>query len=266
MKEVQPMISNILGPGTQFIVTDKLKDSIASPGSSGFVVGRYRIDEVFQNLARIKTIFIRRGKTGKPRLLDLEISVPVFYMENEKFQKLLPEEGQRRHYVHIEREKEDVFNVMDFVDLEFLGYAVAMAKYIYSMKNECKHSKWPEAKSDPLNVMLNAPKHFEDNEDEYLEKYGDVEFRKNFMSAARKMATSLIRMQIQTDISRAEVELNAADFLLFTNSGEFLEDKKKENEFKFMEDNKILEKTLENYKAIRNTLVALKTGKSKSNS
>jgi len=70
------------------------------------------------------------------------------------------------------------------------------------------------------------------------------------------------------DLNRANTEVNAADFLLFTNRGEFLpyDSGDKTNEYQFMDDNKILENTLEHYQRVRDTLKTLYKAKSKSNS
>ena len=79
------------------------------------------------------------------------------------------------------------------------------------------------------------------------------------------MASSLVRMQIQLDITRADAEMNAAEFLLYTNKGEFIpkDAEDKTNEYKFTEDNEMLECTVKHYKSLRKSISDLYESKKK---
>jgi len=259
------LTSNLLEPGAMLKVTDKTKDSAFPPGSLGFVSFIRGIDEDYQDLAKVSTIIIRKGKTGKPRILNGTMCVPVFYIDDKAFDKLLPNDSFRKGYVHVERELPVASNLMELPPLQFLGYAVALSKRIKHMSDQCRHKKWPEAKSHPINVLKRMPDYFEEEPDVYLEKYSGPDFRENFLLEARRMSSSLVRVGIQLDITRAETEINAAEFLLFTNKGEFIpkDAEDKTNEYEFTEDNAMLKRTIDYYKDLRDTIQTLYKNKRK---
>ena len=252
-EKIEMLSSGLLEPGAMFCVTDRVKDNTFSPGSLGFVSFIKGLDESYQNVAKIRCVMIRRGKGGKPRLMNATICVPVFNVEHENFPKLMPEPGARKYYMDIERYLPLATEVMEMKPLYFMGYAVALAKRIKHMSDQCKHKKWPEAKSNPINVLKKLPDYFEDDPDTYLEKYANAAFRDRFIEVSRKMVSSLIRMHLQLDITRADVELNAAEFLLFTNKGEFIpkDAEDKTNEYQFTDDNDMLQRTVDFHDRLR---------------
>ena len=253
------LTSNLLEAGAMFKVTDDIKDNTFSPGSLGFVSYVKGIDESYQNVAKMFTVMIRRGKSGKARLMDVTLCVPVFYVDHKGFKKLLPEEGNKKYFMHIEREAPLATDIMTYPGLEFLGYASAIAKRIKYMSDQCKHKKWPEAKSHPINILKRLPENFEGDPDAYLERANDPEFRTIFVDESRRMISSLIRVHLQMDITRAETEINAAEFLLFTNKGEFIpkDAEDKTNEYEFTKDNTILEQTVKFHKKLREDITKL---------
>ena len=268
MADKEILTSKLLEPGAMFTVTDAVKDSSFPPGSLGFVAYINGIDDSYQDIARMNTVMIRKGKTGKARILKTVLHVPIFYVDHEGFNKLLPEDGQRKCYVHIERHMSPTMNLMEIAPLMFLGYAVALSRRVKHMSDQCKHRKWPETKSHPINVMRQLPGYFEEDPDGLIEKYSTEPFRVNFINSARHMVSSLIRMQIQLDLSRASTEINAAEFLIFTNKGEFIpadaEDKK--NEYKFTSDDAMLKRTLAFHKKLRSNIEMLFKNKKNKNS
>jgi hypothetical protein len=255
--------SNLLEPGAMFKVGDKTKDNTFSPGSLGFVSLIRGIDDSYQDVAKVLAVMTRRGKGGKNRLMSVNICTPIFYIGHEGFDKLLPENGARKHFIHIERETPMATDVMKLPPLDFLGFATAISKRIKYMSDQCQHKKWPEDKGNPINVLKRMPDYFEEDPDTYLDKFTTTEFREQFVLEARRMTSALIRVHLQLDITRAEAELHAAEFLAFVNNGEFIpkDAKEKKNEYAFTEDNALLERTIKfhtNLKKEINTLYKIK--------
>jgi hypothetical protein len=268
MADKEILTSKLLEPGAIFTVTDAVKDSSFPPGSLGFVSFISGIDDSFQDIARVSVVMIRKGKTGKARVLNTTLHVPIFYVDHKGFNKLLPEDGVRKCYVHIERHMAPAMDLMEIPPLMFLGYAVALSRRIKHMSDQCRHKKWPEAKGHPINIMRQLSGYFEEDPDGLIEKYATAPFRLDFMNKARYMVSSLIRMQIQLDMSRASAEINAAEFLVFTNKGEFIPEdaKEKENEYKFTDDDAMLKRTLSFHKKLRSNIETLFKNKKNKNS
>lgn len=264
-KKKEILISNLLEPGAMFKVTSKAKDNIFSPGSVGFVSFVRGVDESYQDVAKVLAIMTRRGKGGKPRLMNATICVPVFYVDHKGFDKLLPEPGVRKHFMHIKRNTSMASNIMDLSPMDFLGYATAISKRIKHMSDQCQHKKWPEAKSNPINVLKRMPDYFEEDSESPLDKFTTPDFRDNFVSEARRMTSALIRVHLQLDITRAETELHAAEFLLFVNKGKFIpkDTKDKENEYKFTDDNSMLLRTVEFHDQLKEDINKLYRNKRK---
>ena len=259
------LISSLLEPGAMFKVTDKIKDGSFPPGSLGFLSFVRGIDESYQDIAKVCAVMIRCGKTGKARIMNANLSVPVFYVDHKGFDKLLPSEGERKGFVHIERHLPMATDLGAMDPLQFLGHAVAMSKRIKHMSDQCRHKKWPEAKSNPINVLKRMPDYFNEDPDTMLEKYTNEDFRSSFIQEARRMATSLIRVHIELDMTRADVEINAAEFLLFTNKGEFIpkDAEDKTNEYAFTDDNEMLDRTVAFHKELRDKIHTLYKNKKK---
>lgn len=270
MADKEILISKLLEPGAMFMVTDAVKDNLYPPGSIGFVSHINGIDDSYQDIAKLHAIMIRKGKGGKNRVMNATLFCPVFYVDHEGFNKLLPEDGgSKKGYVHIERHMSSAMDMMELSPMMFIGYAVALSRRIKFMSDQCKHRRWPEKKSHPVNVMRQLSGYFEEEPESLLEKYGSQEFRIDFVEKARRMTSSLIRMQMQLDMTGADVEVNAAEFLVFTNKGEFIpkDAKDKKNEYKFTDDDAMLKHTLSYYKKLRSNIeVLLKSKKNKKNS
>jgi hypothetical protein len=248
-----------------FIVSDKIKDGSYPPGSLGFLSFVRGVDESYQDLAKVCAVIIQVGKTGKARIQNATLSIPVFYVEHEGFDKLLPNNGERKGFVHIDRNIPMTVDVMALDPLYFLGYAVAMAKRIKHMSDQCRHKKWPEAKSNPINILKRMPDYFNEDPDTMLDKYTNEDFRINFVEEARRMTSRMVRVHIELDMTRIDTEVNAAEFLLFTNKGEFIpkDAEDKTNEYEFTKDNKMLERTVDFHKDLREKIQALYKDKRK---
>jgi len=259
------LVSNLLEPGAMFKVIDKVKDNNFPPGSLGFISFIRSIDDSYQDVAKVLAIMIRCGKGGKPRIMSTTLSIPVFYVDHKGFDKLLPDDSARKGFVHIERNIPMASDILKMEPLHFLGYSVALSKRIKHMSDQCRHKKWPEAKSNPINILKRMPDYFNEDPGTMLEKYTNDDFRSNFIAEARRMMSAMIRVHLEMDMLRADTEINAAEFLLFTNKGEFIpkdaEDKK--NEYAFIKDNAMLKRTVEYYKNLRNAAQKLYKDKKK---
>lgn len=270
MADKEILISKLLEPGAMFMVTDAVKDNMFPPGSIGFISYINGIDDSYQDIAKIHAIMIRKGKGGKDRVMKATLFSPIFYVDHKGFDKLLPEDGgNKKGYVHIERHMSATIDMMELSPMMFIGYAVALSTRIKFMSDQCKHRRWPEKKSHPVNVLRQLSGYFEEDPEILLEKHGSEAFRIDFVEKARRMVSSLIRMQIQLDMTRADAEVNAAEFLVFTNKGEFIpkDAKDKENEYKFTDDDAMLRRTLAHHKKLHSNIeVLLKNKKNKKNS
>lgn len=268
MADKEFLTSKLLEPGAMFKVTDTIKDTVYQPGSLGFISFIIGIDDSYQNLAKIRAITVRKGKGGKDRIMSSNLFIPIFYVDHEGFKKLLPGEGSKKGYIQIKRHIPMAVNVMTLDSLSFVGQAVALSQRIRHMSEQCRHKKWPEGKNHPVNAMRRLPDYFEEDPPALLEKFSSDGFRESFILEARRMSSSLVRMQIQLDMTRADVEINAAEFLIFTNKGEFIpkDAKEKENEYKFTDDDAMLKRTLGYHKKLRVDIEKLFKNKKNKNS
>lgn len=262
------LASNLLEPGAMFKVTDATKDTTISPGSLGFVSYVIGIDESYQDVAKTSTVIVRRGRTGKPRLMPTTLYVPVFYVNHKGFDKLLPKSGSRKYYAHIERVLPMAVDTLELDPLEFLGYAVATSRRIKHMSDKCKHRRWPESKSHPVNIFRQLSDVFEENPAAQMEKLATKEYRTDFAIKSKEMISSLIRVHIQLDMRLVNAEVNASEFLLFANKGEFIPDdaEDKTNEYKFTDDNAMLKHTVSYYKKLHSDIAELYESKKKKSS
>jgi len=259
MSNKKKLESKLLEPGAMFQVTDVIKDTVLPPGSRGFVTSIRGTDDSYQDVAKISAVVIRKGKGGKNRLMSMLIYVPIFFIDHKNFAKILPPENSKKAYVYARPAILSSTDIRQLESMEFIGWAVAMARRLRLMYDNSRHKKWPEQKSHPINVMRNLNDYFNDNPPEYREKYANVECRENFTEVARKMLSSMVRLQLQQDLHAVDVEINAAEFLLFTNKGEFIpkDAKDKTNEYKFTDDNAMLERTIKHYVNTRKYIKSL---------
>jgi hypothetical protein len=250
--------SYLFEAGAKFTAVDRVKDGTFGPGSLGFISYVKSLDDNYQNLAKVVVVITRRGKGGKGRLGVHTLYLPVFVFENENFAKLMPD-SNRKYYIHIERETDPIMSIADMDALDFLGWATAMVIKLKKMSESCRHKKWPEDKSNPLNRINRLYQHFEEDPDGHLVEYDNEDFRDNFIAECRRMNSAMARIHLQFDLKKVELELNAAEFLEYTNKGEFIpedaEDKK--NEYEFTDDDKLLTRSVKHYGSIKDEIQKL---------
>ena len=256
--------SYLFEAGAKFIVLDQVKDGTFGPGSLGYISYIKSLDDNYQNLAKVVAVIIRRGKGGKDRLSVHTLYMPVFVFENENFDKLMPD-SNRKYYIHIEREGDPIMSVSDMNILDFLGWAAAITVRLKKMSESCKHRKWPEDKSNPLNRISRLHQHFEQDPEGHQEEYNNEDFRNHFVAECRKMNSAMARIHLQFDLKKVELELNAAEFLEYTNKGEFIPEdaKDKTNEYEFTDDSKLLTRSVKHYSSIKDEIQKLYDGKQK---
>jgi len=238
--------------GARFVISEDLKDNTFGPGTTGFVSYITGLDDSYQNLAKVTASIIRRGKGGKERLDVGNLYVPVFYFDNANFAKLMPQDT-RKYYVKPERDSELAVSLMEMADMDFIGWAAAMAMRLKKMNDSCKHKKWPEEQANPLRQVLRSIERFAEDPPEYLVKLANPDFRTAFIDECRAKSCAMVRVHLDFDIKKLDVEVNAAEFLVFTNKGEFIPEdaEDKTNEYEFTKDNKLLERSVEYYKGVR---------------
>lgn len=255
--------SGILDAGTKFMISNKIKNPSLIPGSIGFMSSLCGLDDSYQNVVSINTVLIRKGKTGKERIETCRLKIPVFTFDSEKFVKILPTIENRRNFVYIDKEKNQHSNLMEVTSLNFLGWSVAMAHRLRLMSSKCKHSKWPSSNKNPVNKIHRLPDFFEEDPEGHLNFYNNLEIRESFITEARSMYSSMVKIHLDMDESKVKCELNASEFLEFTNKGKFLEKKGAKNEYKFTDDNGLIERTIKYYKATRKEINKLHKTKTK---
>lgn len=255
--------SNIFDSGTKFTISDKVKNSSHIPGSMGFIAHLSGLDDSYQNVANISAILIRKGKTGKERLEFCRLKIPIFVVDGENFAKILPTIESRRNFVHIDKETNQYVNLMETTSLDFIGWGTAMANKLKLMSSRCKHSKWPSSNKDPINKLLRLPEYFSEDPAINLEFYTNPEVRTIFLNEVRSLYYSMVRIHLDLDESKVTCEINAAEFLEYTNKGKFLEKKNAKNEYKFTKDNALLERTIKYYKDVKKDISRLRAIKSK---
>lgn len=243
--------SGILDTGTKFIISDKIKNPSHIPGSIGFISYLSGLDDSYQNVVIMNTVLIRKGKTGKERVEFCRLKIPVFIFDSENFVKILPTVESRKNFVYIDKEENQYDNLMEVTSLDFIGWAVAMSHRLKVMTSKCKHSKWPSSNKNSINKMLRLPDYFGEDPAGHLNFYENLEVRELFLNEARRMYSSVVKIHLDMDEAKVKCELNACEFLEFTNKGKFLEKKGIKNEYKFTDDDALIERTIKYYKTTK---------------
>ncbi len=233
--------SNLFTPGTKFIVTADVKENTFGPGTLGVMSYVNNGDNDYEDVANIFAIITRRGKGGVPRVNLNSISVPV-YSDPRMLNKdnYLP--TGRRHYVHIERVPFSHEDLLALDPLDFLGWGAAYIKYLqYLATNIAKPKKQnilPADNNNTLVIMSRLQEYFDSDRDAALVNYSTDVFRRAFITEARKLESSLIKCVLVYKRKVANIALNSARFMDYTNK-EYYEVTDKEeakNTIKFHEE------------------------------
>jgi hypothetical protein len=201
-----PLTSQIFNTGTKFIVTDDTKDGTFGPGTIGFTSYVKGHDQDYTNVVYLNAIIIKRGKTGKRRIANSEISTPIFDFKDNNLSKVMPEE-KRRYYVHIEPMLPYESVVQNMSDIDFLGWSYAQARYIQKLSTRAKHiAVWPTDSAHFLNQILNISENYTENMDPSLT---NALFRDQFVKKIRVLESTLVKSALLYMCKVSELENRA---------------------------------------------------------
>lgn len=191
---------NILSPGTKFIILDNPKDGSFPPGTIGFmshvIDGNIIIDgNITTQTYRMQVFIIRKGKKGKRRVYCCDINSPVFLDDelqvDDNYLASLP--LGIKYYVHIQKMPMEN-SLIDVSTIDFIGWFGAYGQYIRFLTGFSNHGfKWPEEKSDPLNISGNLMHMWDDDETHLIELYSSKDLRVKTINTIRRVEASLIR-------------------------------------------------------------------------
>jgi hypothetical protein len=251
MKFIKP---SLFTPGMSFLVNDFVKDCAVGIGSKGYLAIVHSIHETYQNVAKITAVITRRGKGGKPRLEKHDFAVPIFiYFENEEnFRKLMPSIGDVRNYTSIEREQDEevVADMIKAPVIDFLGWASSLALHLRHVSTKNRYGTWPEDQAHPLNRFHRMHELYNEDKERFEEQYGEKKARLSVIEAIRRTDSALVKMRMGHTWRTLDVILNAAEFMVYVNRGDFIpsEQEDKTNNYKFTEDQKLLEENFKYHK------------------
>lgn len=204
--------SNILSPGTKFVVTDNTVDGTFGPGTTGFISYVKGIDQDYPNVIYLDVSVIKRGKTGKDRLDSSEISTPIFLIDDDEIKQFMPDE-KRKYYVYI-NPIEVTIDLMSFCDLDFLAWAMSYARYISKLSSKVKNfPTWPSDPNNILNTMLHMGEYFTDDAVFMMNTYASESSRHNFIKNIRSVESMLVRNSVNYMSKTATLEFGAVKYI-----------------------------------------------------
>lgn len=206
MSEIIPLNSQIFSPGTKFIVTENTKDNTFGPGTTGFISYVKGHDQDYSNVVYLQTVILKRGKNGKKRLDNSELSTPVFDIEDENLVKVMPEE-KRRYYVHIEPVIYCEKDVLNMTDMDFIGWSHCQSMYVNKLSRRSSlMNSWPEDGNHYLNKILNINEFFTED---IINEYSGNEFRQKFTKIIRILEATLVKSALIYLVKTSEIEKRA---------------------------------------------------------
>lgn len=227
--------SSIAPPGSKFIVTDKIRRSkTITPDSTGFLSTMSNMDNYYQDVCASSAIITRRGKLGKNRLDFINLSIPIFFVEHENFLKILPISPEKEpagvgELVHIEFVSPREKDITKMQDIDFMGWAIAVASNILSHLNLARSRFKQLAHDHPANILFNDFMRTGFNVihdctqpvDNSYHSYTDRAYRTLFAEQCACLRSGMALIEREQSIKRASLELHAATFLNFVNNKVF---------------------------------------------
>lgn len=251
----------LLDPGRKFVVSDQIKEASVGPGTLGWVSQINSGHENWQNVAKISCVLTRKGKSGKPRIERVELLIPVFYHfdNGENFAKIMPEVSSNRWYMLIEPDGSSEENIMETQTIDFIGWATAAAWNLRNTIGKTRYGNWPEDQQHPLNRFQRMNEMFNEDPARFISQYDNPAERTKAISAIRSMETSVFKIRMAQAIRKMDIILNSAEFLIYVNKGEFIDKdaEDKTNEFRFAEDDALLDENLEYHRKRKADLESL---------
>jgi hypothetical protein len=213
----QALRSSILTTGAKFEVTEDSTDGTYGAGTTGFICYVKGKDRDFTDVWFMRAIITRRGKGGKTRFDEIELSCPVFDLskENEHFVKIMPDE-KRKYYVHI-TPAPTIANLMEYDDVDFIGWAVAYSSFLNKLSGRARHfNPWPQESDHILNKLLNISDYWAEDSEYCLYNFAATEAREDIIGLIRKMESGLVRCALVYMHRVADIEVSALNFLVKT--------------------------------------------------
>lgn len=206
MSKARILNSHIFSTGTKFVVTDQTKDGTFGPGTTGFVSYVKGKDRDFPNVVYLKAVVVKRGKGGKERLNFSEISTPIFETSDVDMTDLMPDE-KRRYYVHIEPERDVAHDVMKMEEIDFLGWALSYAQYIFKLNSRAKRiSVWPQENNAICNRILNLEEYYSEDPEHTKEVMANLGARTSFVQNIRIKESTLVKCCLSYMLKIAQLE------------------------------------------------------------
>jgi hypothetical protein len=214
--------SCIFTAGTGIRVTNNTKDNILSTGTKGYMSFVLGPDQDFPNVVHGEVVVIRRGKGGKERLEVTALSTPIFLVGG-GFKEHMPD-PERKCFVEIETVDSEPKSVMDFKDVEFLGWATSLIRFVHKLSTQEKYTKvWPMKQEDILNQAYHAAAAWKEDPDYAKTILAQPEKRRQLLKRLRFVEASLANCNVMYTEKVLEVEYRAAEKLksLWKGSGKF---------------------------------------------
>lgn len=213
----QGLQSSILTTGAKFEITEDSVDGTYGAGTTGFICYVKGKDRDFADVWFMRAIITRRGKGGKTRFDEIELSCPVFDLskENEHFIKIMPDE-KRKYYIHI-TPAPTTSDLMKYDDIDFIGWAVAYSSFLNKLSGRARHfSPWPQESDHILNRLLNISDYWAEDSEYCLINFARAEARATIIESVRRMESGLVRCALVYMHRVADIEVSALNFLIKT--------------------------------------------------
>lgn len=200
------MKSNIVNPGSKFVVSPKTEDTTLGPGTTGFISFVMGRDRDYSNVVHYRTIITRRGKAGKERLESFDLSTPIFDLGDDSIHRIMPDE-KRKNYVHLEIEPKQG-NLLEFKDIDFLGWGFAYVTFLRKLSAKVKpNNPWPSINNDHiLNVFLNIQEYYAESPEETKKQFTRDESRRELIYYARLLESSVAVYSVMYKAKMSQLE------------------------------------------------------------
>lgn len=235
-KETQILECNIQPAGIPFSVTEKFKDTVFSPGTTGLTSYIMGPDHNNPNILFLQVVTTRRGKGGKPRINNNMILTPIYKVPRISDELLFPKAGDKKHFVDIELDLKatpKIFGQNNPIDDNFLACLLSKSlfmreldKVVYPPEHRIMESlgmvgerkqvfTWPKEKTDKLkNFVANVERwHNEGATDSIFEEFSNEASRQILLSSYQKVEAALVIPRLEYDRKICEVLLDALKYI-----------------------------------------------------
>jgi len=233
--DVQILKPTISTPGTSFEVGDGIKDTIFSPGTSGYLSYIVGPDYNNPNVVFHKVITTRRGKRGKERFNVNILLSPIFTLPGVEMDWLIPTDVERKHLVDMRAIKgitKDIISNKITSNFSFISQTLSRAlltaeldKAVYPSADKIMQTVglpghkevtiWPKSKTSMLRRFVREVEtSFNDGNQEGLyDYYCSKKARLQLLHELKNVESCLIipRLEYQRKISG--VMLEALDYI-----------------------------------------------------